>query len=214
MESHWIFIKCARALVRAGVASLRFDFYGSGESEGEFQEVTLQGEIADARAAVGFFRRQKGIDGDRLGLVGLSLGGAIAAMIARQAKARALVLWSALARPALLRDLAKTAARPLAGASGALEYEAREVSRRFLDSADRVNPLEFIARFRGPTLIIHPEKDAYLPLTHPEDFLRAAGAAVKQKVIIPGADHTFSSMAWEREVIERTVHWFREHLAG
>jgi len=79
MESHWIFVKCARALARAGIASLRFDFYGSGESDGEFREVTLQGEIADARAAMDFFRRQKGIDPKRLGLLGLSLGGAIAA---------------------------------------------------------------------------------------------------------------------------------------
>ena len=44
MESHWLFVKCSRALARAGIASLRFDFYGSGESEGEFSEVTLQGE--------------------------------------------------------------------------------------------------------------------------------------------------------------------------
>jgi len=32
-------------------------------------------------------------------------------------------------------------------------------------------------------------------------------------VIVPGADHTFTSVAWEREVIERTVDWFRKHLA-
>ena len=30
MESHGMFVKCSRALARAGVASLRFDFYGSG----------------------------------------------------------------------------------------------------------------------------------------------------------------------------------------
>src|SRR5579863_2729220 len=52
MESHWLFVKCSRALAQAGIASLRFDFYGSGESEGEFREVTLRGEISDARAAI------------------------------------------------------------------------------------------------------------------------------------------------------------------
>jgi dienelactone hydrolase len=75
MESHWIFVKCARALAQAGIASLRFDFYGSGESDGDFREVTLRGEISDARVAVEFFRRQKGIDPQRVGLLGISLGG-------------------------------------------------------------------------------------------------------------------------------------------
>src|ERR1700758_409075 len=107
MESHWIFVKCARALAKAGIASLRFDFYGSGESEGEFCEVTLQGEISDAQAAGGVFRQQKGIDARRLGLCGLSLGGAVAACVAARLRVQALVLWAALAHPTHLRDLAE-----------------------------------------------------------------------------------------------------------
>lgn len=210
MESHWIFVKCARALERAGIASLRFDFCGSGESEGEFREVTLQSEIADARAAIEFFRKQKGVDLKRLGICGLSLGGAIAATVARWSKARALVLWSALAHPAELRRLADKTTRPLP--NGAREYSGHEISARFLRNVEKVRPLEAIRRFTAPTLIIHPEKDEYLPLYHPQDFFRAAGARVKEKVIIPGADHTFTSVAWEREVIERTLGWFSRHL--
>lgn len=214
MESHWLFVKCSRALARAGIASLWFDFYGSGESEGEFRDATLQGEISDARAAVEFFRRQKAIDAKRLGLLGLSLGGAIAASVATPSRARALVLWAALARPSQLRALAETTTKLIPGADGAREYSAHEVSSRFLAKVDKIHPLESIARFKQPTLIIHPEKDELLPLSHPEDYFRAAGAAVKEKVVIPGADHTFTSIAWERAVIARTVDWFRDHLPG
>src|SRR5437762_5150080 len=52
MESLWLFVKCSRALAQAGVASLRFDFYGSGEAEGEISEVTILRAIADATEAV------------------------------------------------------------------------------------------------------------------------------------------------------------------
>jgi uncharacterized protein len=212
MESHWIFVKCARALAKAGIASLRFDFYGSGESDGDFREVTLPGEIADARSAVEFFRKQKGIDRERLGLCGLSMGGAVAASVAAGSKARALVLWSALAHPKGLRRLAEVNTHPLP--NGAREYNAHEVSRRFLETAEKVRPLEAIRRFTAPTLIIHPEKDEHLPLHHPEDFFRASGAKVKEKIIIPGADHTYTSVSWEREVIAQTVGWFSRHLMG
>jgi dipeptidyl aminopeptidase/acylaminoacyl peptidase len=212
MESHWIFVKCARALAQAGIASLRFDFFGSGESDGGFREVTLQGEISDARAAVRFLRRQKQIDPRRLGLLGLSLGGAIAACVAHESRAQALVLWAALAHASQLRMLAETNTQPVPGGDGVREYAAQEISPRFLDNLDKVDPLKSMARFKGPTLILHPGKDEILSLKHPEDFFQAAASSVKEKVIIPGADHTFTSVAWEHEVIKRTVEWFRRHL--
>ena len=212
MESHWIFIKCARALAHEGIASLRFDFYGSGESEGTFHEATLQGEIADARAAVRFMQRQVGIDPARLGHCGLSLGGCVAACVVGAAKAKALVLWSAVAHPAILQQLSKKLGKPSANHPGDFEYDAREISARFLKDAAKVDPLNAVRRFRKPTLIIHPGKDDAVPRTHAHDFLQASAARIKQKVIIPGADHTFTSIAWESEVIGLTLDWFRRYL--
>jgi dipeptidyl aminopeptidase/acylaminoacyl peptidase len=212
MESHWIFIKCARALARAGIASLRFDFYGSGESEGEFRAATLAGEIADAVDAVKFFRRQRRIDRARLGLCGLSLGGCVAACIAQRVEAKALVTWSAVAHPAVLQEIMHSMLRPVRGSRRLVEYDAREVSLRFVIHAPRYKPVNLLAAFRGPTLIIHPGEDEHVPRSHAEDLYQAAGSKIKQKAIIPGADHTFASLAWEREVIQRTVAWFRAHL--
>ncbi len=212
MESHWMFVKCSRALAEAGIASLRFDFYGSGESEGDFREVTLRGEIADARSAVDFFQGQKGIDPRCVGLLGLSLGGLIAATLAPRVRPRALVVWSALAHTAHLRTLAEASVKPIPGKKGRFEYDAREISPHFLEDALAVEPLQSVASFKGPTLIIHPEKDAHVPYSHAEDYYRAAGGATKELVIIPGADHVYTSIAWEREVIARSVGWFRTYL--
>ena len=212
MESHWLFVKCARALEREGIASLRFDFFGSGESDGTFAEATLEGEIRDAKAAVEFFRKQKGIDRQRIGLLGLSLGGAIAALLAARVRARALVLWSALAYPHELRALSERVTRPIEDGSGAREYSGHVVSARFLQGLDGVDPLAAIRRFKRPTLIVHPGRDELLPLRHPDAFFAAAGARVKEKVIIHGADHTFTSVAWEKEVMSRSVSWLIKHL--
>lgn len=211
MESHWLFVKCSRALAEAGIASLRFDFYGSGESEGEFREVTLEGEVDDARVALEFFRRQKGIAHDRVGLLGLSLGGTIAAAIAHCDQVQALVLWSALAHPEELRRLAEIKSRLLPGREGDREYTGHEVSARFLDNLS-IDPLASIASFTRPTLVIHGAEDEHLPVANADAFFAAARAEVKQKVIIADADHTFSSLTAEREVISRTIAWFSEHL--
>jgi len=212
MESHWLFVKCSRALERAGVASLRFDFFGSGESEGELEHATLESEITDAEDAVNFTRCEGGIDPGRVGLLGLSLGGAVASLIAERVHARSLVLWAAPAHLPHLRSLADRYARPLPDSTDTREYGGHRVSRRFLEAVDHYDPLAAIAGFLEPTLIVHPERDEYLPLSNPEDYYRASGASVKETIIVPDADHTFTSVASERQVIDRSVRWFRTNL--
>ena len=212
MESHWMFVKCSRALVEAGIAALRFDFYGSGESDGEFREMTLSGEMADARAAVAFMQRQSGIDGERLGLLGLSLGGAVAAAVAASVEAKAVVLWSAVAHTARLRQLLRQSARKIPGKAGAWEYKAHEINPRLEEEILKVDPIRHLARYQGPTLIIHPENDEAIPVSHARDFFRASGAEVKELAIIAGADHVYTSVPWEQEVIARTALWFGRYL--
>ena len=72
----------ARALERAGYAVLRFDFRGCGESEGKRGNIICAEEVEDARSAVGFLAAHEAVDGERIGVVGASLGGSIAIELA------------------------------------------------------------------------------------------------------------------------------------
>jgi dipeptidyl aminopeptidase/acylaminoacyl peptidase len=212
MESHWMFVKCSRALALAGIASWRFDFYGSGESDGEFREMTLTREIADGRKAVAFMRGQTGIDPERVGLLGLSLGGTVAAALAPGVQAKVVVLWSAVAHTARLRDIVEQSARKIPRKPGAREFDAREIGPRFIEDVLKVDPIRHLARYKGPTLIVHPEKDEIIPVSHARDFFQAARSEAKELAIISGADHVYTSVPWEQEVIARTVQWFGRHL--
>ena len=49
-----LFGRCALAMQNKGIASLRFDFRGSGESDGKFEDMTVESEITDALAAIDF----------------------------------------------------------------------------------------------------------------------------------------------------------------
>src|SRR5215469_4633295 len=68
----------ASALADAGFATLAFDHRGFGESGGRSCHEDSQGKLADLRAAVGFVASRAEVDPDRIGIVGICLGGGYA----------------------------------------------------------------------------------------------------------------------------------------
>lgn len=73
--AHRIMVNMARALSRAGIFCLRFDYMGSGDSDGKFEESTIETMLADTKAAVERFRAWTGVD--RPGLLGVRFGGTL-----------------------------------------------------------------------------------------------------------------------------------------
>lgn len=74
-EAHRLFVQVARKLCKSGFIVFRFDFRGSGDSDGEFEDMTLPSEVDDAEAALTFLIKQRGIDRRKVGVIGLSMGG-------------------------------------------------------------------------------------------------------------------------------------------
>jgi len=68
-----MFVNAARRFAEAGIASLRFDFRGRGDSAGESAATDLDGMIADLLAAAKFVRSETGIE--RIYPLGLCSGG-------------------------------------------------------------------------------------------------------------------------------------------
>jgi len=65
-------VNIGRALAREGIAMLRFDFMGLGESEGDFADTTFSGNVADLKAAAAFLAQE--YEAPKI-LIGHSLGG-------------------------------------------------------------------------------------------------------------------------------------------
>ena len=77
VEPHRIFVKTARELASIGFYVLRFDFRGSGDSAGDFSEMTISGEISDAIKSIDVLTAMQGVDPERIGILGLSMGGCV-----------------------------------------------------------------------------------------------------------------------------------------
>lgn len=84
---HKIFFVIADDLARRGIAVLRFDDRGVGQSTGNFATATSEDFSRDVEGAFAFLSQHAAIDPDRIGLMGHSEGGMIAPMVAaRNAK--------------------------------------------------------------------------------------------------------------------------------
>src|SRR5512147_2961755 len=68
------YIALGERISKEGIAMLRFDFRGIGESEGSEGDNTISKKVADLNGGIDFVRSYPGL-GNRIGLMGSSLGG-------------------------------------------------------------------------------------------------------------------------------------------
>ena len=74
----------AEQLAKVGIASIRFDFNAHGKSEGEFVNMTLSKEIADAKAVIKYAKSLPFVTD--IALLGHSQGGVVAGMVAGESE--------------------------------------------------------------------------------------------------------------------------------
>ena len=93
IRAHRSMRQLAERLAAAGVHVLRFDYYGTGDSAGDLTEASADGWEDDILTAVQELRDTA--DARRVGLVGLRLGGSLAARVAEKhpKDVESLVLW-------------------------------------------------------------------------------------------------------------------------
>ncbi len=220
--NHCLFVKAARNFCEHGIACLRFDFRGSGESQGDFADITLDGEISDATAAIQFLATYDEIDQARVGLLGLGLGGSIAACVSATNTLTSLALWGPSAFVdylvergghiirdpyAWLPENFKEAVKK----KGKVDIGGFVRGKPYFESLRQIDPVREIAKYAGPVLIIHGSEDNVVSPVNSEilyDSIRGR----RRLIMIDDADHAFSSAQWERQVIEETRLWFEQTL--
>lgn len=120
------FALIADALSRAGIAVLRFDDRGVGQSTGDFASATTNDFSADGRAAIDYVRSRPEIDAGRVGVLGHSEGGLEVASMAASDPSLAFVV--SMAGPAVPGiDVLVAQAQAIARAAGKSNEEVTKI---------------------------------------------------------------------------------------
>jgi putative redox protein len=206
--ARWI----SRALAEHGIAVLRFDFTGIGESEGDFSGTDFTSNLDDLVAAADFLRAQHRAPQI---LVGHSLGGA--AMLAAAHRIPESVAVVAIAAPAEPSHLGRTLLR----LAPELEREGRaevtlggrsfQIRRDLLDdlAEQRLEPA--IAKLRRALLILHSPVDDTVGIEHAARIFQAARHP-KSFVSLDDADHLLSRERDARYAAQVVAAWASRYV--
>ncbi|MEU4324810.1 bifunctional alpha/beta hydrolase/OsmC family protein [Nonomuraea dietziae] len=185
----------ARGLAGLGIAVLRFDFTGLGQSGGDFGNTDFTSTIEDLVRAADHLRAT--LAPPAL-LIGHSLGGAaILAAAERIQESRAVVTIGAPADPSHVAGLfpdAPLEVETTAAAEVSLAGRRFRVSRAFLDDIASQPQRERIANLRRALLVMHAPTDAIVGVDHARTIFEAARHP-KSFVSLDGADHLLSADA-------------------
>ncbi len=202
----------SRTLASRGVAVLRFDFTGLGESEGEFADTNFTSNVDDLLAAAGFLRREYRAPGL---LIGHSLGGAAVLVAAsRIPECKAVSTIGAPSSTSHLGDQLEIKAPKIdveGEADVILAGRRFTVQKQFLDdlASQRLEPrLNELAR---PLLIFHSPVDQVVSIDHASRIYRYAHHP-KSFVSLHEADHLLSNRRDSRYVGELLAAWACRYL--
>ncbi len=204
-----------RLLEAQGIATLAFDFFGQGESEGPFEVLTTTQAISQAMAALDLVRK-KGFT--RIGLMGSSFGGLVATLAAAQRNDLACL---ALKCPVV--DFAEELRLTL-GDHELTQWKATDTIPNIMGGTERIrlrysfydDCLRQIAygpaqSITAPTLIVQGDQDECVPL-HQSRQLYDALRVTKRLELLPGADHQFTKTEDFRRMTTFLADWLSSHL--
>lgn len=196
-----------------GLQSLLIDFRGHGASEGEATTLGLR-EQQDALGALAYLRSRPDVDADRIGVYGVSMGGATALLTIEEGLGvRAVVTDCAFAT---LRGAIDHGFRRIAGLPPSIFrtptvwFASRFAGERRDEVLNAVQPLARMRRTAScPLLLIHGTED---DVVYVQDAyqLYVAAAEPKDLWIVPGAGHGQSHAIAGAAYVERVAAFFAD----
>lgn len=204
----------AKALVERGIAVLRFDFTGLGNSDGDFSNSNFSSNVADLVAAADWLRRER--RAPQL-LIGHSLGGAAVIAAAPQIpESVAVATVNAPAEPAhVVHQFEEHVAEIEARGELQVQLGGRpfRIRKQFLDDVAMARLEPILAHLGKALIVFHAPRDATVSIDNASRIFLAARHP-KSFVSLDDADHLLTRKADAEYVGAVLVAWATRYLRG
>ncbi|MCU0494521.1 MAG: lysophospholipase [Chloroflexaceae bacterium] len=194
---------------RAGHNVLLFDFRGRGESD-NWPNTLISREVEDLKTALAYARKRQ--PQARIGVVGFSMGAAVAILTAADEPSFSAVVADSPFATATevvaggVRAVLRIPADPLIALTDLL------VERSHGYRLSRVRPVDVVSRLAPrPLFLIHGTADTLIPVSHAHQLF-AAASQPKELWLYDGAEHCGAYFADRETYVARVTAFFQQYL--
>lgn len=213
----------APMMAKAGIATIRIDFMGNGDSTASYKDYNYTSANIDAKAAADYMAKLDVIDANKLAVMGWSQGGtnALLAAAAYPGTFKAVVTWAGALDLTTMFDNFN-AAYETAKTTGSYEMtfdwrDSLPVGERWFKEVKETKVLDKIKGLKAPVLSIHGDKDDTVPFADSENVQKTLGTS--NLCTIAGADHTYNVFTEEdyatlKKAISAGIAFLQQNLNG
>lgn len=202
-----------KRLNRVGISTLRFDFFGHGQSQGAFEDLTVTEAVDNIFRALEV-GRERGFA--KIGLVGSSFGGFASLIAACETEEFAALALKAPVIEYREKNLQNLALQEQWKKQGYLHFPGPEgktlkLNYSFAEDAEQYNGYAIASRGQVPIYIVHGEKDDVVPLEQSLKLSRIVSDRCELKVLA-GVDHNFDGPGQIEEALRLITEFLVKKL--
>lgn len=193
------FVKLSRNLAKNGISSIRFDQFGSGNSEGGF----YQSSFNDWVRTIKYFTRKYISNNYKVGLFGSSMGATAAVKATEDKIIRNNIINLALWVPDPKIDKLKIRGEYM-------EEKGQRVKKNFWVEAENCNFFKNLKLFEKKYFVIYGEKDKYIAKNSMNKVIETVKAQGNEILILKKENHDSWSFENINKAINKTTNFFVE----
>ncbi|MFP4478070.1 MAG: alpha/beta hydrolase [Candidatus Izemoplasmatales bacterium] len=200
-ETNRIFYKIDNLLEKNNISSIRFDWYGHGESDLDLSILTMNLLLKQASQIIEDAKKRF----KKIYLLGFSMGGAIAINMLHFLPEKLILISPATNMVELIKNMFDVRDK-IEG--GFIDLNGSKLNRKFLESCKILEYKEKLSAYDKPVLLIHGTCDMAVPISYSCDL--KTYIKVGKFLEVEGADHGYSKIEFMNSVFSSILDFLKE----